>query len=153
MEPISESEARRLLEEEMVAHIGVIVDGEPYVTPMSFVVDGNRILFRTKPGRRLRAIKSNPTVSIEVSRFNEENGEWKSVIIRGEASTDTDGETARLTVERLLRKYEKVLGSPLSRGGMQPLASFPHVVAVEIESISGMTSSGTFSARTRPGRL
>ena len=55
MEPISESEARRLLEEEMVAHIGVIVDGEPYVTPMSFVVDGNRILFRTKPGQIGRA--------------------------------------------------------------------------------------------------
>lgn len=153
MEPISELEARKFLEAEPVAHIGVVADGEPYVTPMSFVMDGNRLLFRTKPGRRFNAIEANPIVSIEVSTFNDENGEWKSVVIRGKATPTTDAETARVTVEKLLSKYEKVLGSPLSRGGKQPLASFPHVVEVEIEEISGMTSSGTFSARTRPGRL
>jgi len=153
MEPISELEALKFLEAAPVAHIGVVADGVPYVTPMSFVMDGKRILFRTKPGRRFAAIEANPIVSIEVSEFNDENGEWKSVVVRGRASTTTDSETARVTVEKLLSKYEKVLGSPLSRGRIQPLASFPHVVAIEIEEISGMTSSGTFGARTRPGRL
>jgi hypothetical protein len=56
-------------------------------------------------------------------------------------------------VELLMNKYEAVLGSPLGRGGLQPMASFPHVVAVEIEEISGMTSGRGFSYRTRPGRL
>ncbi len=153
MEPISERQAREFLESEPVAHIGVISDGVPYVTPMSFVIDGNRILFRTKPGRRFSAIESNPTVSIEASTFNEENGEWKSVIVKGTATITSDPGTARLTVEKLLVKYQKALGSPLSRGGMQPLASFPHIVEVEIEEISGMASSGPFTARTRPGRL
>lgn len=153
MEEISEQQAREFLEEAPVAHIGVVADGEPYVTPMSFVVEGNRILFRTKPGRRLSAIQSNPVVSIEASRFDEENGDWRSVIIRGTAKTTDDPETARITVEMLLAKYRKALGSPLSRGGIQPLASFPHVVEVVIDEISGMASSGAFSARTRPGRL
>ncbi|MDX1467953.1 MAG: pyridoxamine 5'-phosphate oxidase family protein [Acidimicrobiia bacterium] len=153
MEPLSEQQARRLLEEVAVAHIGVISDGEPYVTPMSFVVDGNRILFRTKPGKRFSAIEKNPTVSIEASIFDEDGGDWRSVIVKGTAAITDDPETARLTVEKLLRKYQRALGSPLSRGGIQPLASFPHIVAVEIEELSGMAASGAFSTRTRPGRL
>lgn len=153
MEPITEQQARKFLEESTVAHIGVVADGEPYVTPMSFVVDGNRILFRTKPGKRFSAIEKNPAVSIEASTFDEDGGEWKSVIVKGTAIAAEDPDTARIAVEKLLVKYQRALGSPLSRGGMQPLASFPHVVAVEIDEISGMASSGAFSARTRPGRL
>lgn len=153
MEPLTEQEARLLLEEAMVAHIGVISDGEPYVTPMSFVVDGNRILFRTKPGKRLTAIKKSPIVSIEASIFNQDGGSWKSAIVKGRASVTDDPDTARVTVEKLLEKYLAALGSPFSRGEMQPLAAFPHIVAVEIEQISGMASSGAFSTRTRPGRL
>lgn len=153
MEPISEQQARKFLEDAPVAHIGVLSEGEPYVTPMSFVVHGNRILFRTKPGKRFTAIETNPTVSIEASVFADEGGEWKSVIVKGRAAVSEDPEVARITVEKLLTKYQKALGSPLSRGGIQPLASFPHIVVVEIEEITGMASSGAFSARTRPGRL
>ena len=153
MEPITEQQAWAFLTEASVAHIGVISDGAPYVTPMSFVVDGTRILFRTKPGKRFSAIEKNPTVSIEASTFEDDGGDWKSVIVKGTASVVDDPETARLTVEKLLVKYQKALGSPLSRGGIQPLASFPHVVAVTVDEISGMSAAGAFSARTRPGRL
>jgi nitroimidazol reductase NimA-like FMN-containing flavoprotein (pyridoxamine 5'-phosphate oxidase superfamily) len=73
--------------------------------------------------------------------------------VRGTASETTDDETTSRAVELLMNKYEAVLGSPLGRGGLQPMASFPHVVAVEIEEISGMTSGRGFSYRTRPGRL
>jgi hypothetical protein len=48
---------------------------------MSFVVDGDRILFRTKPGRRYEAILENPDVSIEASTFDNETGEWSSVFV------------------------------------------------------------------------
>lgn len=153
MEPISDADARTLLEESMVAHIGVVVDGEPYVTPMSFVVSDDRILFRTKPGRRFDGLSENPVVSIEASKFDEETGDWTSVIIKGTASVATDDETVQEALAGLFDKYRAVLGSPLSRGGMQPVSSFPHVVAIEIEEITGMASSGPFSVRTRPGRL
>ncbi|MGB7860721.1 MAG: pyridoxamine 5'-phosphate oxidase family protein [Acidimicrobiia bacterium] len=153
MEAISEARARAFVEAAPVAHIGVVHDGEPYVTPMSFVVDGNRILFRTKPGRRFAAIEQNPVVSVEVSSYDVSTGDWTSVIIKGIASETTDEATINLTVERLFAKYRDALGSPLSRGGLQPLASFPHVVVIDIEDITGMASSGGFGDRTRPGRL
>lgn len=153
MEPISDEKARAFLEESLVAHIGVVSDGEPYVTPMSFIVLDDRILFRTKPGRRFSGISENPVVSIEASEFDAGTGDWTSVIVRGTASVASDDETVQATLSGLFEKYRQVLGSPLGRGGMQPISSFPHVVAVEITEISGMASSGPFSMRTRPGRL
>lgn len=153
MEPISDVKAREFLDKSLVAHIGVVVDGEPYVTPMSFVLAGNRILFRTKPGRRFTAITANPVVSVEASEFNEETGDWTSVIAKGTATVANDDETVQTALAGLFEKYRKVLGSPLSRGGMQPISSFPHVVSIEISELTGMSSSGPFSMRTRPGRL
>jgi nitroimidazol reductase NimA-like FMN-containing flavoprotein (pyridoxamine 5'-phosphate oxidase superfamily) len=153
MESITPAEARQFLEEAKVAHIGVVFDNGPYVTPMSFVVNGNRILFRTKPGRRYEAMRANPKVSIEVSRFDDESGDWTSVIVEGTARECPEGDCQE-TVAMLMKKYESVLGSPLGHGGgLQPMSSFPHVVEVEIEEISGMTSGRGFTVPTRPGRL
>ncbi|HEY4584719.1 MAG TPA: pyridoxamine 5'-phosphate oxidase family protein [Acidimicrobiia bacterium] len=153
MDSIPEGEAREFLSKAMVAHIGVVSEGDPYVSPMSFVLDGNRILFRTKPGKRFEAIVAHPTVSIESSHFDNETGDWISVIVRGRAAERTDSETATLAVEMLFEKYAKVLGSPLGRTGFQAMASFPHVVEVSIDEITGMVSGREFSVRTRPGRL
>jgi nitroimidazol reductase NimA-like FMN-containing flavoprotein (pyridoxamine 5'-phosphate oxidase superfamily) len=153
MEPIDRTEALEFLTGSMVAHIGVVTNGEPYVTPMSFVVDDNRVLFRTKPGKRFEALAANPPVCIEVSTFDEKTGDWTSVIVRGRAKERTDDETTTRTIELLLEKYQSVVGSPLGHGGLQPMATFPHVVEVPIDEISGMTSGRGFSYRTRPGRL
>jgi nitroimidazol reductase NimA-like FMN-containing flavoprotein (pyridoxamine 5'-phosphate oxidase superfamily) len=153
MEPTTDAEALDFLEHEMVAHLGVIDDGKPYVTPMSFVLDGKRLLFRTKPGRRFEAIESNPMVCIEVSRFDESTGEWVSVVVEGKAVERIDDATTTRTVELLLEKYASVLGSPLGTGGLQPMASFPHVLEVSIDEMTGMSSGRGFSFRTRPGRL
>lgn len=153
MEEITAERAKSFLGEAGVAHIGVISHGEPYVTPMSFVVEGNRVLFRTKPGKRYEAMLENPTVSIEASRFDEDSGDWISVIVRGTAALVIDDETVGLTIQLLLRKYESSIGSPLTRGGIQPMASFPHVIEVSIDEITGMTSGGFSAVRTRPGRL
>ena len=120
---------------------------------MSFVVDEDRILFRTKPGKRFEGMVSNPVVSIEASHFDNDTGDWVSVIVIGTATEVHDDETVSRTVQLLLQKYESVLGSPLSRGGLQPMASFPHVVSVSIDEITGMASGGGFGAKTRPGRL
>lgn len=153
MDPISEAEARQFLTEAMVAHIGVVSNGDPYVSPVSFVLDDNRILFRTKPGKRFEAIEANPNVSIEASLFDDETGDWISVIVQGRATERIDPATTDRTVEMLFDKYDTVLGSPLNRDVFQAMATFPHVVEVSIDQITGMVSGRGFSIRTRPGRL
>ena len=153
MEPLSKEDALRLLAEAPVAHIGLISNGAPYVTPMSFVVDGERILFRTTAGKKLESLRLDPRVCIEVSKFDAESGEWASVIVTGTAAEVQNGQNGVLTVAKLYEKYADALGDPLSRGGLQPLSGLPHVIEVTIEEITGMSSGKGFAVRTRPGRL
>lgn len=154
MEPLTREQALDLLSSRPVAHLGVVRDGRPYVTPMSFVVDGDRILFRTMAGEKLDGLKANPFVCIEVASYDEQTGDWASAIVKGEATEVEDQDVQSLTTSLLFRKYGDVLGSPLSRGGgMQPIQGLPHVIQVTIDEVSGMSSGSGWSTRTRPGRL
>lgn len=143
----------RLLTDAPVAHIGLIFNGRPYVTPMSFVVDGDKILFRTVAGQKLEALRQDPRVCIEASKFDSESGEWASVIVMGSAAEVDDGDQGQRAVDKLFEKYAEAIGDPLSRGGLQPFPGLPHVIEVAIEEISGMASGSGFAPRTRPGRL
>jgi hypothetical protein len=153
MDSISREEALAVLGSAPVAHIAVIESGEPYVTPMSYVVDGERVLFRTMAGRKLDGIRVNPVVCVEVSKYDNATGDWVSVIVRGTATVTEDDEIKTLTITKLLDKYREVVGSPLSTSGMQPMSGFPHVVVVSIDEISGMVSGRGWGHRTKPGRL
>ena len=153
METLDRDEALRILEAAPVAHLGMIDSGLPYVTPMSFVVSGEYVVFRTMAGRKLDAIRANPRVCVEASDFDPATGDWSSVIVTGAARLVDEEDMKTATVSALLRKYESVMGSPLSSGGIRPLGDMPHFIAVEIEDVSGMTSGRGFSTRTRPGRL
>jgi nitroimidazol reductase NimA-like FMN-containing flavoprotein (pyridoxamine 5'-phosphate oxidase superfamily) len=154
MEPVSREEALGVLESQPVAHLGIAIEGVPYVTPMSFVMDGDRILFRTMAGEKLDGIQSNPAVCVEAADYDAETGNWVSVIVRGTAKLVDDPNTSQEVVALLYRKYEKVMGSPLSGGGaLMPLGGTPHVVAVHIEEVSGMSSGRGVKVRTKPGRM
>ncbi|HET9261023.1 MAG TPA: pyridoxamine 5'-phosphate oxidase family protein [Acidimicrobiia bacterium] len=153
MERLTHEEALELLDARPVAHIGLISGDSPYVTPMSYVRDGDRILFRTEAGKKLDALRDNPAVCIEVSVFDEETGDWASVIVNGTAREATADETKQAALDGLIEKYSDVLGDLRGTGGLQPLPGFPHVIEVSIDEISGMSSGRGFSFRTRPGRL
>jgi nitroimidazol reductase NimA-like FMN-containing flavoprotein (pyridoxamine 5'-phosphate oxidase superfamily) len=120
---------------------------------MSFVVDGEEILFRTMAGKKLNALRDNPNVCVEVSQFDEETGEWASVIVTGTATEVADRNKGERAVQLLFDKYANVLGDPLSRGGLQPMPGLPYLVSLKIEQITGVSSGRGFSPRTRPGRL
>jgi nitroimidazol reductase NimA-like FMN-containing flavoprotein (pyridoxamine 5'-phosphate oxidase superfamily) len=154
MESVSREEAIEVLASQQVAHLGIVVNDAPYVTPMSYVVDGERILFRTMAGKKLDGIRANPAVCIEAADYNPETGDWVSVIVRGTARLVDDPETRREIIALLYDKYEKVMGSPLSGGGgLMPLGGTPYVIEVPIEEITGMSSGRGIRVRTKPGRL
>lgn len=153
MESITESEAREFLEESFVVHLGVIAEGEPYVTPMSFVIDGERLLFRTKIGRRYEAIADGAMVSVEASDFNPETGDWMSVVVQGTAAEVTDEATVQLVHDMLTHKYRDAIGPLISRSVRPELPGTTFVFQVPIGDISGRVSARGLSFRTKPGRL
>lgn len=155
MDALTRDEALQILIDEPVAHLGVISNGVPYVTPMSFVIADERVRFRTMAGRKLDAIRANPAVSIEASRYDEETGAWVSVIVEGKAHLADDDESRQETIALLFAKYENVIGSPLAGGGggLLPLGAHAHVIEVPIDRIAGMSSGRGIHVRTKPGRM
>jgi nitroimidazol reductase NimA-like FMN-containing flavoprotein (pyridoxamine 5'-phosphate oxidase superfamily) len=149
MEVMTLEEATDFLSDARVAHLGLVSNGRPHVSPVAFVVDKGRILFRTQPGRKLDSILENPEVCLEACSFDESTGDWQSVIVNGRAEKITDPNVAEQAVSLLLEKYARQLGSPSGFGGLQRLGSNPHVIAVVIDQISGTTSGRLVALQSR----
>jgi nitroimidazol reductase NimA-like FMN-containing flavoprotein (pyridoxamine 5'-phosphate oxidase superfamily) len=149
MELMTLEEATDFLRDALVAHLGLVSNGRPSVSPVAFVVDKGRILFRTQPGRKLDSILENPEVCLEVCSFDESTGDWQSVIVNGRAEEITDPSVGEHAVRLLLEKYASQLGSPLGFGGLQRLGSNPHVIEVVIDHIAGTTSGRRVAFQSR----
>lgn len=153
MEELNQDEIEQLLETQPVAHIGVISDGEPYVTPVSFVYRDGIVWFRTAEGRRLTALRSAPRTCVEVTRYHPYTGMWESVIGWGEARVRTDP-SVQLEIAKLLeRKYRDPLhalqGVPVERTHEDLIAA----VEIALETATGRAAQRLGGRRTRPGRL
>lgn len=153
METVERGEALEFLRVAPVAHVGVVWEGEPYVTPLSFVLSDEALFFRIKEGRKLEAIRENPVVSVEASDFDPETGHWISVVVKGRATEVGDDAVETETMSRLFSKYQEALGSLLGHGRPEPLAGEPRVIRVDIEDMTGMRSGHGLSPRARPGWL
>lgn len=152
MEDLSIETCGEILTTERIAHVAVVDDEGPYVTPVSYVMLGGNLFFRTGAGRRLDAMNTDPRVCVEVSRVGEDGG-WQSVVGFGQARTVTDDAIAQEVVRELFSKYRDRLGSPLSRGRALPLPETAVIMKVALKSISGRSSGSWLSIPTRPGRL
>lgn len=153
MEELVYEEAMSFVATSDVAHLGVLDDGDPYVSPISYVLIDNKLYFRTGSGRRLDALKADPRVSVEISEYDIETGDWKSVIASGTAFLVTEDAEAQAVVGGLLHKYSSAIGSPLSRGASRPLPEPGVIVGIEMKQVTGRVSGSWFSLPTRPGRL
>lgn len=153
MEPITNAQCLRLLAEEPVAHMGVISDGEPYVTAISFVHYQDSIYFRTGPGRRLTALEEGNRVCIEVSRYSSDEGDWESVLVWGAGNVVEDPGLEADVIGLLLVKYREVFGTALAFSKPTPLAPTEVVVEVPVDEMTGRASGAGFAPATRPGRL
>ena len=150
MDELTTAEARALLAELPVGHVGVVAEGRPYVTPMSYVVVRDTVWFRTVAGRRLDAIRTSPVVSMAAARWDD-SGHWDSVIVSGVARVVEDPNREADVVAALLHKYPEAEGSPLALSG--PALERRYIVSLEIDEISARTSGGGLNPPTRPGRL
>ena len=146
---LDEARCLEVLEAGSTAHIGVIDDGEPYVTPMSYVMLDGVFYFRTAPGRRDSALRASPRMCIEVSESDADG--WRSVVFWGNAEFVDDTNVRADVVAGLLHKYHSESALGFSSPG--PLAEERTVVAVTPENLTGKASGGGLGGATRPGRL
>ena len=71
-----------VLRTEVIARIGCICDGRVYVVPVTYVYDGTYVYGHAMDGAKLRAMRANPQVCVEVEQVDDLSN-WRSVIAWG----------------------------------------------------------------------
>jgi nitroimidazol reductase NimA-like FMN-containing flavoprotein (pyridoxamine 5'-phosphate oxidase superfamily) len=149
MTTLNAVECAQVLEQARVAHLACIAAGEPYVTPMSFVMIGGVLYFRTALGRRVDALRQDPRVSVSAAKIGEDDS-WRSVLIRGTARFVDDRRIEEDVVAALIHKYGN---SPLSFSKPTILPKERPVVAVDPVETTGRASGDPLSPGIHPGRV
>jgi nitroimidazol reductase NimA-like FMN-containing flavoprotein (pyridoxamine 5'-phosphate oxidase superfamily) len=148
MVDLTPSECEDVLADAATAYVACLADGEPYVTPMSFVLVDGAVCFRTGEGRRSEALDEDPRVCI-VADIATEDGGWKSVIVWGEAEP-IHGDREADVIAALLRKYGE---SGFEVAPMQHLPVNRPTYAVTPTRMSGRSSGSLLGPEARPGRF
>ena len=150
MEAIDRAAALGVIERGEVAHIAVADADGPYVSPISYVIVGEHLCFITSRGRRLRAIKADPRVCIEVTELTRPG--WRSAIIEDRAEIVTGTELHTDALQALIRKYQTEEDTLLGTS-RTPGPDLTEMLAVPLQWVSGRSSGEGTSRRTRPGRM
>ena len=81
---LSAAEIESLLDEQVYGRLGCHDDGEVYVLPLIYVREGQSLYIMTTEGRKIQAMRKNPSVCFEVDEFERSTGNWRSVIVQGQ---------------------------------------------------------------------
>src|SRR3974390_225744 len=96
LEELGRDECLHLLRESAVGRLGVVVDGQPLIFPVNFVLDNDAIVLRTDEGTKLHAARSGP-VAFECDHIDRTYHTGWSVLVTGRAAEIRDpAELARL---------------------------------------------------------
>jgi nitroimidazol reductase NimA-like FMN-containing flavoprotein (pyridoxamine 5'-phosphate oxidase superfamily) len=83
---LSPEEIERLLGSAIVGRIACCDHaengGRPYIVPLAYGYDGESIYAHSGPGKKLRLMRANPRVTIEVDQA-EAPDRWRSVVAEG----------------------------------------------------------------------
>ena len=141
-----------LLRRALVARLGVIADGEPYVVPMNFAWDGRRIVVHgASQGRLISALRQNPRVCVEVDEFVatmpnpvlcKYDTAYASVIAYGRARVLEALAERTEALRELARKYATVeeaagLKERTVESYRSALGSETAVIEIEVETLTG----------------
>lgn len=84
LEELTAEECRDLLASEEVGRLAVVVDGQPVIFPVNYLLDGELVVFRNDPGTKLTHA-SLDRVCFEVDRIDAAGHEGWSVVVQGVA--------------------------------------------------------------------
>lgn len=79
---LNSDQIESFLREQITGRLGCYASGEIYVVPITYAYDGVYVYGRTHEGKKVKMMRENPEVCMEVDVM-ENFANWKSVIIWG----------------------------------------------------------------------
>jgi uncharacterized protein len=111
---LSPAEIEDLLRTEVVARLGCHAEGRTYVVPITYAYDGRGLLIQSGDGQKLRMMRENPLVCIEVDHIDN-LANWRSVIAWGRFEVLV-GDEATAAFSRLRARLEPLIVSETTPG-------------------------------------
>lgn len=137
MKMLSNEESRKLLHAARVARLGCIVNGEPYVVPISCYLDGDHLYSHSLPGLKTSGLRANPRACVQVDEIESELS-WRSAIAFGTYEEITKPNERAEILNKLVRKFHLLtpVESAIAIDGSAPQVI---VFRINIERLTGVS--------------
>ncbi len=112
---LSPAEIEDLLSTEVVARLGCHAEGRTYVVPITYAYDGESFVLQSANGLKLRMMRQNPLVCVEVDHVDN-LANWRSVVARGRFE-ELFGPAATAALVLLRERLRPFIVSETSRVG------------------------------------
>lgn len=106
---LNDAQIDALLHSETVGRIGCVVDGEPYIVPVTYAYDGEAVYAHSAEGMKLRGLRKSPRACFEVEHVHD-LANWRSVIAWG-TFEELHGAAAERGMRVLVDKLTPLAGS------------------------------------------
>jgi nitroimidazol reductase NimA-like FMN-containing flavoprotein (pyridoxamine 5'-phosphate oxidase superfamily) len=90
LEVLDHDECMRLLGSVKIGRVGVSTDAMPVVLPVTFALDGDRIVFCSTPGTKLYTAREHAMVAFEADDIDADLRQGWSVCVAGPAAVVTE---------------------------------------------------------------
>lgn len=146
-------EAEEILANGLVAHVGFVVDGQPYVIPMLYHYENGTVYVHGQRGGRLpRLLRAGAQVCVEVTILDGliasrhalyHSANYRSAVAFGRAREVPDQAEREAILERMTRRYfpGRQIGTdyhPPTDADMKITA----VLAIDVEELNGKRRAG-----------
>lgn len=105
VEYLDGDECWRLLAQNPVGRVGVIVDSGPEIYPVNYVADHRTIVFRTESGNKLHGLHRSPSACFEADGLDMWERTGWSVLVKGRAEEITGADELRRAAELPLQLW------------------------------------------------
>lgn len=137
MTMLNEIEAQKVLQSARVARLGCVVNGEPYVVPISCHLEDDCLYSHSLPGLKISGLRENPRACVQVDEI-ESDLHWRSAIAFGKFEEITKSNEREEILTKLLRKFP--LLTPVE-SAIAVDASTPPVIVfrIRIDRLTGVS--------------
>jgi len=146
-------EAETILEQGLIAHIGFVIDGRPYVIPMGYHYEDDKIYVHSRRGGRLpQELRGGGPVCVEVTLLDGlvasrhalyHSMNYRSAIAFGRARAISDDATKTAIFERMTLRYFPGRTAGVDYHPPTPAdLKITDLLEIEIEELNGKKRSG-----------
>ena len=139
--PISRQECGELLNRVSIGRLGCALNDQPYVVPVSFSDETDRIYVFSTLGKKIKWMRQNPKVCLQVDEMGSSSS-WTSVVVTGAYLELNEPEYAaeRGHAMEQLSRYSQWWRNPLAQRREQTsdLSIESVFFRIDIESMSGL---------------